>query len=182
MNKLKALLVSLAVAGLACTAQAIQITGGISLAGGALPNTGDISTATSFSFTGVNVTSVSGAYGVLTPFATPITQNNLVLPLAPGGINPLWFVTATPGISFDLKLISSDVIGSNTRTIQGMGVLHFPGYDDTPGTWVFTANEAAGTFSFSSSNGAVAPDGGTTVALLGVALAGLAFLRRKIRS
>ena len=49
----------------------------------------------------------------------------------------------------------------------------------TTGTWLFTANQGGGTFSFSSSDGAV-PDGGSALILFGLALGGLEALRRKL--
>ena len=61
--------------------------------------------------------------------------------------------------SFDLTAIQSvaqgtDANGNMFLNISGTGILHATGFDNTPGTYIFTANEAGGTFSFSSSNGA----------------------------
>ena len=74
--------------------------------------------------------------------------------------------------------------GGSTQSLilQGTGVAHITGFENTPGAWIITVNTADGgvTFSFSASSSAT-PDGGTTVVLLGTALSGLAWVnaRRK---
>ncbi|MGC2353370.1 MAG: VPDSG-CTERM sorting domain-containing protein, partial [Candidatus Udaeobacter sp.] len=59
------------------------------------------------------------------------------------------------------------------------------GFDATAGTWSFTAQNgsANGVFSFSAStfSSQATPDGGATVALLGLALAGIEGTRRKLK-
>ena len=83
--------------------------------------------------------------------------------------------------SFDLLTLMITQQGGDSLTLHGTGTLHITGFDNTPGTWIFTANEAGGTFSFSSSNGAIVPDGGTTVMLLGAALGLLGIARRALK-
>ena len=165
-------------------AQAVPIVGGISLAGGYVTNTGNINTATAFtSFPFVVVTSVSGSYtGV--PTATSVAMNPFTFNPFSGSVTPLWtFMSAGSTYSFDLTVLSLTQQGNNTLTLNGTGTLHITGFTDTPGTWVFTANQASDTFSFSSSNAAVrAPDSGSAVALLGIALAGIEGVRRVLRA
>jgi hypothetical protein len=167
-------------------AQAVPITGGISLAGTYTTNTTNLNTATAFtSFSSVLVMSVSGSYssvptGVSSPSVTmsPFTFN----PFS-SSVVPLWtFMSAGSTYSFDLTTRTSFLQpGDNTLTLQGTGTLHITSFTDTPGTWIFTANQFSDTFSFSSSNGAV-PDSGSAVALLGIALAGIEGVRRVLRA
>lgn len=168
-----------------CTqqAQAVPITGGISMAGGYTCDTGNINTADAFtSFSGVLITGVSGSY-VGVPIGQSVTMIPFVFnPFVPP-VNNLWSFTHS-GISyaFDLTAITSRIQnGDDTLTLHGLGTLHLTGDSNTLGSWVMTANQGGGTFSFSSSNQAI-PDGGTTVALLGIALAGIEGVRRMFRA
>ena len=166
-------------------AQAVPITGGISLAGGYTVNTGNLNTATAFtSFPSVLVFSVSGSYsGVGTGLSSPVvTMSGFTFnPFGPAVI-PLWtFMSGGNTYSFDLTVLSSRLQpGDNSLTLKGTGTLHITGFTDTAGSWLFTANQAVDTFTFSSSNGAV-PDSGSAVALLGIALAGIEGVRRALR-
>ncbi len=167
-------------------AQAVPITGGISLAGGYTTNTGNVNTATAFtSFPSVFVTSVSGSYtGVGTGLGSPlVTMNPFTFNPFNGPITPLWtFMSAGSTFSFDLTALTSILQpGDDTLTLKGTGTLHITNFTDTAGTWIFTANQFSDTFSFSSSNGAV-PDSGSAVALLGIALAGIEGVRRALRA
>jgi hypothetical protein len=190
-NLSKTMLAVLAAGAISCVlfseqAQAVTITGGVSMSGGYTTNTGNLNTATAFtSFTGVFLSSVSGSY---TP--VPVGGGSPVVTMIPfsfnpfpgGGVIPLWsFAYLGVTYSFDLTALTSMMQpGDDTLTLKGHGILHISGFQDTVGSWLFTANQAGGTFSFSSSNAAV-PDGGTTVALLGLGLAGVGVLRRKLR-
>ena len=172
------------------SAQAIPITGGISLGGAYTTNTGNLNTATAFtSFSNVFVTSVSGAYaatGVGTGPGSPmVTQNAFSFNPFNGPVVPLWtFTSGGRTYSFDLtSLISRVQPGDDTLDLRGTGILRItgagPSYDPTVGSWVFTANQGGGTFSFSSSNAAL-PEGGATVLMLGMAVGGIGLIRRKL--
>jgi len=180
------LIIGLASCGLfSQQAQAVPITGGISLAGSYATNTGNLNTATAFtSFPAVIVTSVSGSYtGVGTGLTSPsVTQNPFSFNPFSSSVTPLWtFMSGGNTYSFDLTTLSSRLQpGDNTLTLKGTGTLKISGFTDTPGAWIFTANQFSDTFSFSSSNGAV-PDSGSAVALLGIALAGIEGVRRALR-
>jgi hypothetical protein len=163
-------------------AQAVPITGGISLAGLYATNTGNLNNATAFTSFMAVVTSVSGSYtGV--PFGTSVTMNPFTFSPFSSSVTPLWtFMFAAKTYSFDLTVLSSVLQpGDDTLTLKGTGTLHITNFDPTPGTWVFTANQKNDTFSFSSSNGTV-PDSGSAVALLGIALAGIEGVRRALRA
>ena len=167
-------------------AQAVPITGGISLAGNYVTNTGNLNTATAFnSFPTVLVMSVSGSYaGVPTGTSSPsVTMSGFSFNPFSSSVIPLWtFMSGGSTYSFDLTVLSSRLQpGDNSLTLKGTGTLHITGFTDTTGTWLFTANQASDTFSFSSSNGAV-PDSGSAVALLGIALAGIEGVRRALRA
>jgi len=95
-----------------------------------------------------------------------------------GAVTPLWTVG---GFSFDLS--SSSVVSNDGSflNVVGTGLISGNGFDPTSGTWRFTTQEPSDQvrFTFSASTEAV-PDGGTTLALLGVSLLGLGQLRRKL--
>jgi hypothetical protein len=94
--------------------------------------------------------------------------------------------TPTPGLwsvgGFTFDLLSSTVV-THTATflnITGIGTISGNGFDPTAGIWNFTSQTPGGPiFSFSASSSAV-PDGGSAVALLGLALVGVELLRRKL--
>ena len=157
-----------------------MITGGISFGGGFKTDTGNINTANAFkSFKSVFVVSCSGDYSSV-PVFTSVTQKPFSFDPFTSPISPLWtFMTGGNTYSFDLLTLSIDHQGNNTLNLSGMGDLNMTGFDTTTGTWVFTANQAGGTFSFSSSDGAV-PDGGSALILFGLGLGGLEALRRKL--
>jgi hypothetical protein len=193
-NLLRRTFALVAFASLTLATNAVPIAGGISLAGGYTADTGDINTANAFtSFSNVIVTTTSGSYLPVPP-ATPATQNPFVFdPFPAGGIIPLWTFNHL-GLTYSYDLLSLQPIeqpGDNTLTLKGSGKLSITGFEDASGSWVLTANQAAGTFSFSSSNGATGPfvpnpgpgvpDGGATVAMLGFALILLGSARHALR-
>ena len=95
------------------------------------------------------------------------------------GVAALWVVD---GFTFDL--ISSFILfrQDGFLSVSGTGTITGNGFDPTTVSWSFTTQDDAsdGVFSFSGANQAI-PDGGATVALLGVALAGIEGIRRKLR-
>jgi hypothetical protein len=104
-------------------------------------------------------------------------------PFPVGGVNPLWTVTVGLNTySFSLSSpISISQPGDNTLELKGTGTLMATGFDNTPGTWIFTGNQGGGTFSYSSSNAARVPDGGASIALLGLSILGLGGVSRFVR-
>ncbi len=96
--------------------------------------------------------------------------------------SPLWTIAGPENFSFNL---ASSTIAFQSRSflaVKGTGTFTGTGFDDTPGTWIFTTQGVAADskFSWSSSSVAVAvADGGTTLALLGGSLLGLYGLRRR---
>jgi hypothetical protein len=113
-----------------------------------------------------------------------LTQNPVTFDPFTVPIIPLWSFTYL-GVTYSFDLLSGFISdrGTDTLTLEGTGLLMISGgfYDPTPASWILTANQAMGTFSFSSSNGAL-PDGGMTVVMLGLALCGIGMIRRKLTS
>jgi hypothetical protein len=190
-----------AIGVLSCTlfsqqAQAIptvQIQGTINFAGAVRFDTHSLATATR-----VNTwfdSNGNAGFTSVTPGATGdfsgIVAGTQATMATPWIFNPS---TSTPGLwsvgGFTFDLLSSTVVTQNANflSIMGTGIISGNGFDPTAGTWAFTAQNSSGTpktiFSFSgdSSGGVGVPDGGSAVALLGIALIGIEALRRKLCS
>ena len=68
--------------------------------------------------------------------------------------------------------------------ITGVGTISGNGFEDTTATWAFSVQNAGGGhdfFSFSANTATGVPDGGSAVALLGISLGAIEFIRRKLR-
>jgi len=183
--KRKTILAILATCFISCAlfseqAQAIPITGDLGFSGATTFNTNSLATATQVNSWFAFVGTTSGSF-VGVPIGSPVTL------AAQWIFNPS---TATPGLwsvggfLFDLATATIDIQNSHLLSITGTGTLNGPGFDPTPGTWAFSAQSALGinqvSFTFSADNTAGVPDGGMTVALLGIAFVGLEGLRRKL--
>ena len=112
-------------------------------------------------------------------FATPWTF---------GTQSSLWSYLASNGDTFTFSLthINSDTVSGSPAalTITGSGTITATGpvaFDATGGTWAFSTQdpESGGVFSFSAASGSV-PDGGATAMMLGLALSGIALLKKKL--
>jgi VPDSG-CTERM motif len=185
--KNKMILAALATGFISCAlfsqqAQAVLITGDIAFAGTAAFDTTSLATAKEVKvWSAVTVSSVSGSF-------TSVALGSAVTMAAPWTFNPS---TATPGLwtvgGFTFDLATSTIGSQNASMIDitGAGTLTGNGFDPTVGAWEFTSQSALGrqhsTFSFSSDTVAV-PDGGSAVALLGIALVGVEALRRKFKA
>jgi hypothetical protein len=93
------------------------------------------------------------------------------------GATALWSVG---GFTFDL--IASTIVLHDFGILLVTGTGTVTGHGQTfNGTWMFSAQGegSGGIFSFSASSNV--PDGGATVALLGLSLAGIEGIRRKLR-
>jgi hypothetical protein len=111
--------------------------------------------------------------------------------LSPNPVSPMW--TFTSGLDtyfFDLTSVGITLQNSSFLDLSGKGTLFIQltsngsnVFSPTTGNFAFDIQTASGnpqdTFEFTASNAAL-PDGGWTVALLGVTLGGLEMLRRKM--
>jgi len=172
----------LVTAGLSTQANAAFINGGITFSGGAIYDTMSLATATRVNtFVDVTVESDDGDFASFVNVGDPVTMAQPWI-FTPSTPTPgLWSVG---GFTFDLASSTVVLQDSDFLIISGTGTVSGNGFEPTTMTWNFTSQspDANGVFSFSASGnaGGGVPDGGTTVALLGVALIGLEFLRRKI--
>jgi VPDSG-CTERM motif len=193
MKLSKTLLAVLTIGILSCglfsqQAQAAAINGDIQFAGEVQFDTNSLATATRvvtwfdvFHNAGFgSVTSATGDFAGIAPGTQASMPNSWIF-------NPS---TATPGLwsvgGFTFDLLSATVVTQTAKnlSIEGSGIVSGNGFDNTAMDWSFTTQSAGGTtrttFSFSA-NGAAVPDGGSAVALLGLALTGIEVLRRKLK-
>ncbi len=192
MKTIKTLLaVAAATAFTLGSAFAAQITGDIDFAGQAFFDTNSLATATQVTnfraSDGTNqsatVTQANGDFSGI-PTGTNASFPNAYTFNPSSPTSPLWTVG---GFTFNLTSSTVAFQSSQFLSIKGTGFLTGNGFDKTPGTWAFTSQQADGSeqdsFSFSANTSAQpgqVPDGGSTVALLGAALVGVAAIRRKL--
>jgi hypothetical protein len=193
-NLTKTILAVLAIGFISCAlfsqqAQATAIQGNTNFAGSVQFNTNSLATATQVTswfdilnnagFTSVAPGGTGDFAGI--PAGTQATMAQ------PWIFNPS---TPTPGLwsvgGFTFDLLTSTIVTQNAQflSISGTGIVSGNGFDPTNMEWSFTSQNAGGRprtiFSFSA-NGVVVPDGGSAVALLGLALTGIEVLRRKLK-
>jgi hypothetical protein len=165
------------------TTQATPITGNIAFGGGATLDSGSVATATEVIANGWGTTTVSsesGAFGAILN-GTTVNMSPSAWSFTSGSIPSFWSVG---GFTFDL--ISSHV-ASNDGTFLNV-LLNGTVTDGNPadvttfnGTFQVANPPGNGqaTYSARLSFNSV-PDGGTTMMLLGAALTGLGFIKRKL--
>jgi len=168
------------------TAQANLITGSIGFgASGVTIDSVNLSTATTFSVANPFTTTESGAYSAV-PLETSVTFNGFTFNPPAASVNPLWtFDIGSTVYSFDATSVSSSY-NSILRQwdIGGAGIAMITGFTDTPGEWNVNLSQTGASFVFDASEGSLpvsVPDGGSTVAMLGGSLLGLAAYSRKLR-
>jgi hypothetical protein len=185
----KTLLTGILALGMVIAAQAIPITGAIDMSGTATLNSMFLGNATAASaFTGVTVGGAptgtfAGTFGASVTWSAFSWPSNVL-------VAPLWtFVFGANTYSFDLAHVSVFSQSNEFLNLTGSGTFHVTGFDDTPGFWSFTISNPGGgphpNFEFTFANSQTAtgvPDGGMTVALLGIAFVVLEGLRRKLHS
>ena len=179
MKALKLTLAVLAAALVASEAQAVMIDGAITFAGGAKFDTTSLATATRVNlFKNVKVMSEDGDFTGIVNDGDAVT---MAVPYIFTPSTPTPALWSVDGFTFDLDGSLVVLQNANFLLISGTGTITGNGFDPTPGTWSFTAQspKANGVFSFSSSDGFTAPEGGSTVALLGLGLTGVWMIRRK---
>jgi hypothetical protein len=174
--------------------QATPIVGNIGFTGRAQLNTASASTATSV--VGWVNTRVNGTDGAF----TSVADNTAVAFLAPwffstpnaGNVGGLGFINNFWSVGgFTFQLLSSSVVAqggvagsTGYVTVSGTGIVSGNNYENTILSWSFTSQDpslgsTSPSFTFSASSNSL-PDGGATVALLGIALSGVGLLRKKL--
>lgn len=189
MKPVKLILAILAAGCVASTftcqqAQAAMINGAVTFAGGAVFDTTSLATATRVNtFSDVAVTSRDGDFTSTVNVGDTVTMATPYIFMPSTATPSLWSVG---GFTYDLDSSTVVLQDADFLIISGTGTISGNGFDPTTGTWSFTAQspDANGVFSFSAATGGQGgvPDGGTTVALLGIALAGVELVRRKLAS
>jgi hypothetical protein len=195
--KTKRILAMLAIGFISCAlfsqqAQATQITGEIHMAGDVIFDTPNLAAATTVNHwisvqNNAEKATTFGATGTFTMIPT-LTEADMTHPWTfdpSTPTAPLWSVAAF-GFSFDLtSVLSVTHIGNNFINVLTRGTIHATGFDDTQALFSFTVNNPDGrthaTYGFADATITV-PDGGSAVALLGLALIGIEGLRRKLRA
>jgi hypothetical protein len=187
------LIATLVCFGWSLATQAIPINGAISFGGTstlANDSADPVTLANATRFTAINARVQFGATGDYSSIAfnTPSTWTPFRFASPPAtSITPLWeIVVGTVTYSFNATSMSYTPYASYLD-FQGAGVARITDssntlqFDDTVGSWTMTVTSGGVLFTFNDTTTvASVPDGGTTLALLGAALSGLALFRRKM--
>jgi hypothetical protein len=174
-------------------AQADQITGQISFAGQVRLNSPSLAAATAVNqwrdifgnnpgFANV-VAGATGDFASIAPGTLTAFHNGWNF----GSGGPQVGLWSVGGFTFDLTSSTIIMQTASDLTVTGTGIISGNGFDATAGTWDFHITNAGGhnhsTFAFvASTDGQPVPDGGSAVALLGIALAGIEVVRRRIKA
>ncbi len=167
-------------------AQAVPLSGSITFAGGCSMDTGTVNTATMVTAwldQMGNMPTVQSRSGDFIPFVAMGATATFTAPWTfVSGSHPAFWTVG--GFTFDLTSSSIIFQGSGSVNVSIDGMVSGHGFTPTVFHGNFSSQDPpAGSppiFSFSMSFGSV-PDGGATVALLGLALAGIEGIRRKVQ-
>jgi hypothetical protein len=169
--------------------QAVSVTGAIGFGGNVTWNTSSAATATQVtSFIGTQVLSDTSSFAAfITPIAPAVFTSSTWNLNTGAAINSFW----TAG-GYTFNLLSSSIISQGGTpgltgylVVDGVGIVSGNGFTPTAMTWSFSAQDPKSgvgpdQWTFSASANSNVPDGGATVLLLGIALAGAALLRKKL--
>jgi hypothetical protein len=189
MKKLsKTMLAVLATGVMGCAvfsqqAQAVQIDGQI-LLGGRVTFDQPVGSATTLTnwfdvFSNPGMSSVLAVTGDFSGIPL-LTSATMATPWVFNPSTPTLGLWSVGGFTFDLLTATIVTQLPNFVNVEATGIIHGPGFDDTPGTFQFTVTGTGIRIGFAALTTAV-PDGGPAVALLGLALIGIEAVRRKLR-
>ena len=184
-NVIRIALASLIAAG---AAHAAPINGSISIAAFGSGFSYNTTTNTVTFAAGANGFVNTGTGDYLPVIGALVHYNTFTYPAVPGAlvIIPLWATTTLGPASFNLSSITSVTEPSDgSVSLLGTGTAFLTGTDalGTPGRWSFSASTTGpGIFNWSSTNTSRVPDGGATLALLGMSVLGLGGVRRFLPS
>jgi hypothetical protein len=190
-NLTKTILGGLAISFISCAlfsqqAQAVQITGDI-VTGGTLAFNGPLATATQVTHwfaVGTNNDGFSTVFGVTGDLASFISMSDEAAMAQPwdfGSGGPQAGLWSVGGFTFDLA--SSTIVTQipGFLNLEGVGTITGNGFDPTQAQFTLTVTTLNSRFVFGAITNTV-PDGGSAVALLGLALIGIEAVRRKLRA
>ncbi len=179
----------------ASESQAVPIYGEVIFTGtgtmklGAADSTAALGDGITFTNPVVVQTAIStGSYDSIS-LGTTATFTNLVggsaigvvSTVGPLAVSPFWtFIDGGTTYSFELTSVTMNMLSGSQRVVEGQGIASISGGSYTPtfGTWQLSTSGSSSRISFSSATSV--PDGGSTVALLGMTVVGLGVLRRKL--
>jgi hypothetical protein len=179
----------------ATSSEASSILGGLTFGGVWLPTGGTgIGNATGVDILGDSAMVTCTYANACTGDYAALNGNNTILAsyndfqFAPLGglVNPLWSFNFN-GIAYSFSLASVSIVAQNSTALalSGTGTLRMTGREDTEGSWSFSGDTSSQwIFAFSStttsppSSGTV-PEGGSTMAILGLGLLVVGALRRR---
>lgn len=163
-----------AIALAATTAHAAKIVGVISFDGQATINGSNTGVS---NFTGVTTgIPITGSF-------TSVAANTPVTIAAPWSFNsgPIANFWTVGGFTFNLSSSSIIFQSGQNVLVGGTGMITGNGFEATPGTWSYSSQSGAGANVRFSASSATVPDGGATLALLGVSFLGLGGVSRLVR-
>lgn len=161
--------------------QAVPMTGSLNFTGQAVLNSSSVNNATAETswvgpfVTGTSTGSFSGVPLNSTVSMAIYTWNFNTLSASVSGF---WSVD---GFSFQLQSSHITSQSGGSLSVTALGMVTGGGFDPTLMQWNFSAKDAGSsppTFSWSATTNV--PDGAATVVLLGIALFGVALLKRKL--
>jgi hypothetical protein len=173
-----------ALVNLSSAVQANPIVGSIGFTGTYIQNggtLGDLTTATSMNINSTTVGTATGSFfgASLISFTTPIAVNPAT------GLTTLWSVlVGTTTYTFVSTSEAQNLTTPSALHLLGTGVIHDGNAaDDTSGTWQLGFGVSGESFQWQSTAApSGAPDGGSTVLLLGAALTSLTVFRIKAKA
>jgi hypothetical protein len=128
--------------------------------------------------------SFAGTAGTVATTFSPIvftgSGNSATLNAA---LTPLWSFTFGGNVySFDLAALTSGSANTNTVDLAGYGTVHITGFEDSSASFSLHGTNDGTILRFQiGDTTAAVPDGGSAIALLGIAMVGIEGFRRKLK-